>query len=114
MIDARTDRVNLSKKIQCGTIFQTIESSNQRSFLNFRGAALVLLLLSGSSYAQNATPNQKMQKEISMAQLATGRPGVAPQQASAAIRPFHVNIPEEQLVDLRRRVAAAKWPDKET
>jgi pimeloyl-ACP methyl ester carboxylesterase len=31
-----------------------------------------------------------------------------------AIRPFHVNVPEEQLVDLRRRVKATRWPDKET
>jgi hypothetical protein len=25
-----------------------------------------------------------------------------------------VNIPEEQLVDLRRRIAATRWPDQET
>jgi pimeloyl-ACP methyl ester carboxylesterase len=31
-----------------------------------------------------------------------------------AIRPFRVNVPEEELVDLRRRVAATKWPEKET
>ncbi|MCI0363675.1 MAG: epoxide hydrolase N-terminal domain-containing protein, partial [Phycisphaerales bacterium] len=31
-----------------------------------------------------------------------------------AIRPFRVNIPEEALTDLRRRIAATKWPDKET
>ncbi len=30
-----------------------------------------------------------------------------------AIRPFHINIPEEELVDLRRRIAATKWPNKE-
>jgi pimeloyl-ACP methyl ester carboxylesterase len=33
---------------------------------------------------------------------------------SDAIRPFRVNIPEEQLVDLRRRIAATRWPDRET
>jgi len=31
-----------------------------------------------------------------------------------AIRSFRVNVPEEQLVDLRRRIAATRWPDKET
>ena len=31
-----------------------------------------------------------------------------------AIRPFHVNVPEEQLADLRRRIAATRWPDRET
>jgi pimeloyl-ACP methyl ester carboxylesterase len=31
-----------------------------------------------------------------------------------SIRPFHVHVPEEQLVDLRRRLAATRWPDQET
>jgi len=30
------------------------------------------------------------------------------------IRPFRVNFPEERLVDLRRRIAATQWPEKET
>src|SRR3954471_1311036 len=29
------------------------------------------------------------------------------------IRPFHVEIPEEELADLRRRIAATRWPSKE-
>jgi len=33
---------------------------------------------------------------------------------SAAIRPFHVHFPDEALEDLRSRVAATRWPDKET
>jgi len=32
----------------------------------------------------------------------------------ASIRPFRVDIPEEKLVDLRRRLAATQWPEKET
>jgi pimeloyl-ACP methyl ester carboxylesterase len=31
-----------------------------------------------------------------------------------AIRPFRIDVPEDQLVDLRRRVLATRWPDKET
>jgi pimeloyl-ACP methyl ester carboxylesterase len=31
-----------------------------------------------------------------------------------SIRPFKVDIPEEQLADLRRRIAATRWPEKET
>jgi pimeloyl-ACP methyl ester carboxylesterase/organic hydroperoxide reductase OsmC/OhrA len=31
-----------------------------------------------------------------------------------AIRPFHVRVPEELLVDLRHRLAATRWPDQET
>jgi hypothetical protein len=30
------------------------------------------------------------------------------------IRPFHVHIPQTALDDLRRRLAATRWPDKET
>ena len=31
-----------------------------------------------------------------------------------AIRPFNIQVPEEVLVDLRRRINATKWPDRET
>ena len=31
-----------------------------------------------------------------------------------AIRPFRVHFPDEALADLRRRIAATRWPDKET
>lgn len=31
-----------------------------------------------------------------------------------AIRPFRSNVPDEQLADLRRRIAATRWPDRET
>ena len=33
---------------------------------------------------------------------------------STEIRPFRVNVPEEDLDDLRRRIKATKWPDRET
>ena len=31
-----------------------------------------------------------------------------------AIRPFQVDVPQEDLDDLRRRIAATRWPEKET
>jgi hypothetical protein len=30
------------------------------------------------------------------------------------IRPFRVEFPEQDLVDLRRRIAMTRWPDRET
>ena len=30
------------------------------------------------------------------------------------IRPFRVSVPEEQVADLRRRIKATKWPERET
>src|SRR5579872_1034468 len=31
-----------------------------------------------------------------------------------AIRPFHVSVPETELTELRRRINATKWPERET
>jgi pimeloyl-ACP methyl ester carboxylesterase len=33
---------------------------------------------------------------------------------SDAIREFHVNVPESELAELRRRISATRWPDRET
>src|ERR1700754_2204328 len=30
------------------------------------------------------------------------------------VRPFRVDVPEEELVDLRRRLSATRWPQRET
>src|SRR5712672_565454 len=39
-----------------------------------------------------------------------------PEQATDkhAIRPFQVNVPEAELTELRRRINATRWPDRET
>jgi pimeloyl-ACP methyl ester carboxylesterase len=34
-------------------------------------------------------------------------------ETATEIRPFHLEIPEEQIDDLRRRIAATRWPTKE-
>ncbi|MGY1679292.1 epoxide hydrolase family protein [Geodermatophilus sp. SYSU D01176] len=36
------------------------------------------------------------------------------QETGQAIRPFRVDVPEEALTELRRRIAATVWPDRET
>ena len=33
---------------------------------------------------------------------------------TADIRPFNVNVPEAELIELRRRIKATRWPEKET
>jgi pimeloyl-ACP methyl ester carboxylesterase len=61
-------------------------------------ATFGLALHSGTAFAQNvATPASA---------IAAAHDG--------AIRPFRVNIPDAALVDLRRRIAATRWPDRET
>ena len=54
---------------------------------------------------------------LSVAAAATLRllPGhAAAATENSAIRPFRINVPEDQLVDLRRRIVATRWPDRET
>jgi pimeloyl-ACP methyl ester carboxylesterase len=45
---------------------------------------------------------------------AAQQPDSSGAKSSDAIRPFHVNMPDEELTDLRRRILATRWPDKET
>jgi hypothetical protein len=38
---------------------------------------------------------------------------VAPASGNSDIRPFSVNVPEAELTELRRRINATRWPDRE-
>jgi len=64
----------------------------------------------------SSCPNRR---DLLAASAAAGALSVLPTSASkaaegGAIRPFHINVPEEQLLDLRRRIAATRWPERET
>ena len=37
-----------------------------------------------------------------------------PVETAIEIRPFRIDIPQEELADLRRRIAATRWPERET
>ncbi len=52
--------------------------------------------------------NRTTQKDVTKSQQESTKT-----QRGSAVRPFHVNIPEEALVDLRRRIEATRWPAKE-
>ena len=54
------------------------------------GRAFLLLVLAAGSCAQSAATQDD------------------------SIRAFHIKVPDEQLVDLRKRLATTRWPDRET
>jgi pimeloyl-ACP methyl ester carboxylesterase len=70
-------------------------------------AALGVGLLAGPSGAQPI--HQEHTVTTTMTQNPEGRPA-----ASDSIRPFKVHFPDEALADLKRRIAATRWPEKET
>ena len=49
-----------------------------------------------------------------MSQSSAKQQAMEPAVGKDAIRPFHVKVPEEQLAELRRRVKATIWPERET
>jgi pimeloyl-ACP methyl ester carboxylesterase len=71
------------------------------------GGLLCLALLSTSA------------RRVGLAVLAAAAVGVASAMPAAAennntaIRPFRVNVPDADLADLKRRLAATRWPTKE-
>ena len=50
-----------------------------------------------------------------MAQTSATQPGREPAADKTAIRPFQVDtVPEAELIELRRRINATRWPERET
>jgi pimeloyl-ACP methyl ester carboxylesterase len=65
---------------------------------------LGVLLLAASGDAQTS-------KELTMSQISMLAPALA---KDPAIRPFQVKVPDKDLAEMRRRIAAMRWPEKET
>src|SRR5579871_1463669 len=55
----------------------------------------------------------KGKDQIMTTATATG-PSTGSSPSENAIRPFHIEVPETELTELRRRVNATKWPERET
>jgi pimeloyl-ACP methyl ester carboxylesterase len=67
----------------------------------------------------SSTSLSPTRRSVLVASAAAGAIGLLPSELRAAagdsaIRPFRVNVPEADLVDLRRRIAVTRWPDRET
>lgn len=80
----------------------------RRRFLGIAAMTIATTQLGrfGSANAQSSQPEPN---ETTLTQLGTGQ-----STDPNAIRPFHINFPQEALVDLRRRIATTQWPEKET
>lgn len=76
---------------------ETSPSASRRGFLAASGAAAVAAALGPAFTVQSA-------------QAAGPHTG----SAGSGIQPFHIHEPQEKLIDLKRRLRATQWPEKET
>jgi pimeloyl-ACP methyl ester carboxylesterase len=53
-------------------------------------------------------------REATVSQSGTTQTGSAHAAANAAIRPFKVSFPDADLTELKRRIDATRWPERET
>ena len=74
--------------------------------------AAVLLSSLAAAVAVTAIPTQPGAAPNTPVTAPDMRPDTA--NENAAIRPFRVEFPDEALADLHRRIAATRWPDRET
>ena len=85
---------------------EKLKSPLRRGLLAGSAAALLARLFTFAS------PTQAQTMTTSEATRATERSKQA--VGKSAIRPFRVSFPEAELTDLRRRIKATKWPERET
>ena len=79
-----------------------------QALLNAAAATAGILLVGSTALAQ-AVPVAS-----GNAPIAGGAPNTAAPVQADAVRPFRVSVSDEAVADLRRRLAATRWPDKET
>jgi pimeloyl-ACP methyl ester carboxylesterase len=87
------------------------DQRSRRCFLK-RSSMLGLAVTFGPATLGEAFANSKSdtaQKENTMTQL-----GATPAADNTAIRPFHVKFPDTELAELRTRINATRWPERET
>ncbi|MBW4421676.1 MAG: epoxide hydrolase 1 [Myxacorys californica WJT36-NPBG1] len=79
----------------------------RRRFLGIAAMTIATTQLGrfGSANAQSSNANPK--------ETATTQPATSPTDPTA-IRPFRVNMSQEAIAGLRRRITATQWPEKET
>jgi pimeloyl-ACP methyl ester carboxylesterase len=69
--------------------------------------------VSAAHEAVQTKKSKTTKKEHTMSQTSATQQSSEQTADKNAIRPFHVNFPEAELTELRRRINATKWPERE-
>src|SRR4051794_869499 len=87
------------------------DNKSRRGFLK---ASSMLGLAAAFAPANIAfSKSRTTQEENTMSPASATQAGNEQAAGTNAIRPFQVNFPQAELTDLRRRVNATKWPERE-
>ena len=73
---------------------------NRRGFVSTAAATVVVGPVGLSGFAKKPNAMNEVAQQTST--------------SNTDVRPFHVNFPDADLDDLRRRIKATRWPDRET
>jgi pimeloyl-ACP methyl ester carboxylesterase len=87
------------------------EDKSRRGFLK---ASSMMGLAVTFGPAALGGPFAHTKSEANPKENTTTKTGASPVADSTAIRPFHSSFPETDLTDLRRRINATRWPERET
>jgi len=89
---------------------------SRREGLKLSAASILASLLPpvALTATRTASPRSTKLEEHTMAQMTATQQASAHAADKAAIRPFRVKFSEQDLVDLRKRIDATKWPEQET
>jgi pimeloyl-ACP methyl ester carboxylesterase len=108
----RSDKLVLARTRTIETA--VCSSPTRRGLLAGSAAALSVGLfkkvLASPDHAQTMTASAGH----AMTQISASQQGIRRTDDKTAIRPFRVNVSEAQLRDLRRRIKATNWPERET
>jgi hypothetical protein len=109
--EKKIPRKDFLKIMGAGSLFVGLGALGIPNILkNFREASA----LTASAQGANATNTTNATGATSTNTTNATGASVAPTSGNTDIRPFSVNVPEADLVELRRRIEATRWPDKET
>jgi pimeloyl-ACP methyl ester carboxylesterase len=80
----------------------------------FRTGIIVLgVMICLALSSPSALPTARAVREATAIDGTSATPAAA-ETADKEVRPFRVNVPDEALADLRKRLSATRWPEKET
>jgi pimeloyl-ACP methyl ester carboxylesterase len=90
------------------------DDRSRRRFLKASSMLGLAVAFSPGTTGEAFADSRIAEMEDTMTQSGAAQRGSEQAADKTTIRPFQVNIPEAELTELRRRINATRWPDRET